>query len=440
MPNILFVIPARGGSKGILKKNIRDVGGKPLLFWQINNALKSQYKGTILVSTDSTEIGAVVKQLFGDKVIVLWRPARISGDDTKTEAVLLHALAYYPSDIVVTLEPTNPLNRPEYVDQCIEHVLKGMSSAACFTEDYGFFLHEIEDLLDRPMRQNRKPMLRETGNCWATSTKAFKLLNNRLCPKIGIVRIPKEHALHLDDEADWHMIEAVMERDDYYRTRPFVPMKHAYWGIRADPDGEVRDNTRQPDRYIGRHWKLLNYLAQYSGKLLDFGCGVGYLMACLHDQWDKYGIEVDPVAAQKAKMFGQVHGNLAKFPDNFFDVVVASHVIEHLADPEEQLKRLWQVMRPNGKLIIETPDFECATAQVWGDKFRLLHDTTHVSLFGLVGLVRLLEYNLFEIERVEYPFFETFDFTENNLMRLFDKERVSPPAIGNVVTIYARKK
>ena len=91
--NILIVIPARGGSKGIPKKNIYPINGKPLILYTIDVALKAELDGDIVVSTDSDEIANVVKN-YTDSVEIIKRPDNISGDNASTESALLHAIDY----------------------------------------------------------------------------------------------------------------------------------------------------------------------------------------------------------------------------------------------------------------------------------------------------------------------------------------------------------
>jgi len=117
------------------------------------------------------------------------------------------------ADIVVTLEPTNPFNRAEYIDDCITGIrLDGCDSCCCVTLDYGFFMDELEKLFIRPMKENVIPKLRETGCCWATRVATLKETNNRLGGKIGVNVIPKWDSLHLDDLDDWQVAEALLKR------------------------------------------------------------------------------------------------------------------------------------------------------------------------------------------------------------------------------------
>ncbi len=458
---VLAIIPARGGSKGIKQKNIRDVCGKPLIYYQINNAIDSELVSRVVLATDDDAIAETGKNLFGNKIEVIMRPPRISHDLSKTEDTLIYVLEQLNDnnfDVVVTLEPTNPLNRPEYVDNCIRMVLNdGYDSACCVVEDYGFFLDtptELEQLLKRPMRQDIKPKIRETGNCWATNVDVLLKKKNRLGGKVGYIKIPLCDSYHLDDENDWRIIESLFtsrilaKNEKYFRTRPSTSIENdyekKYWGKVTDPDGVVRDRTQERDKRIKECKQEIDYINNLEpSKILDIGCGLGFLLSGINDKWKKYGLEVSSFAAERANKYGKIFcGNLreADYEPDYFDVVVLYHVIEHMNEPAKELQEVKRILKPYGKLIVATPDFECGLAGIFGSKFRLLHDKTHISLFGTMGLYRMLTDLHFEVEKISYPYFDTEHFTKENLLRLFDADKISPPFYGNVVTLYAYKK
>lgn len=442
---MLAVTPARVGSKEVYKKNIRDVGGKPLIYYQLRNALESKYVDQVVLASDSQEILNIGYAHFGGKIDYVLRPEEISTDESKSEETLLFVLDTYPADIVVLLEPTNPLNKPEYIAQCIEQVLNGMDSCGCFTEDCGFFSSD-EDLIERPMRQHIVPRLRETGNCWATRSVILRITNNRLGGRFGTVVIPKCDSLHLDDETDWRCIEALLPRGDYYDIRPWASNGDSddYWGITVDPDGKIRDKSVEREDYLAQHKNIIDYVNSLDGgRVLDVGCGLGFLLSALSKKFERFGLEPNPQAAKIARKNGWVFPSTLEesgFSSNFFDVVILNHVIEHLPDPVATIQEIRRVLKPGGKLVVETPDFDCEVARRFGEKFRLLDDETHISLFNTMSLYDLLKDSLFEVERIEHPFFEQKYFTEENLLRLFDTTKVSPPCLGNVVTIYCYKK
>jgi len=85
-----------------------------------------------------------------------------------------------------------------------------------------------------------------------------------------------------------------------------------------------------------------------------------------------------------------------------------------------------------------TPDFDSGCARRYGENYRMLHDTTHISLFSEQGLRNILEDHGFVVEHVDKPYFDTPLFTQENLTRLIDKEGVSPPFYGNIINLYCR--
>lgn len=124
---VLAIIPARGGSKGIPKKNIIDVLGKPLIQYTLDEAKKSKYIDEIHISTDSAEIADKIK-LLGFH-IERFRPLELAQDDSKTIDVLIDVLIYYKSigkvfDIVILLQPTQPLRKVGHIDEALEHYIR----------------------------------------------------------------------------------------------------------------------------------------------------------------------------------------------------------------------------------------------------------------------------------------------------------------------------
>ena len=124
MTEILALIPARGGSKGIPRKNIRDFAGYPLIAWSIAAGLKSKLVTRVIVSTDDEEIASVARE-FGAEMPFL-RPAEFAQDNTTDLPVFEHALEWlrenenYVPDVVVQLRPTSPIRPRKCVDDAIK--------------------------------------------------------------------------------------------------------------------------------------------------------------------------------------------------------------------------------------------------------------------------------------------------------------------------------
>jgi 2-polyprenyl-3-methyl-5-hydroxy-6-metoxy-1,4-benzoquinol methylase len=217
----------------------------------------------------------------------------------------------------------------------------------------------------------------------------------------------------------------------------------AYWQSSVDPDGRARRPAEERERRLENCKTELAYLARLEpGRILDVGCGVGYLLSALDPRWDKHGAEVSAFAARQASEHGKIHlGPLeaAGYPASYFDVVVLYHVIEHMTDPVSALREAYRILKPGGHMIVGTPDFDGACARRFGQNFRMLHDKTHTSLFSCESLRRLLLDTGLCVEHVDFPFFDTQHFTPDNLNKLFDTERISPPFYGNVMTYYCKK-
>src|SRR3989338_4638967 len=139
---ILAVIPARGGSKRIPKKNIVDVNGKPLLAYTIELTRQIPELDKVVVSSEDDEILSIAAAYEAD---TLRRPAELSGDSVKDEPVLIHALDALAKtgehfDYVVMLPPTSPLRRPEAVKKVITEAVSGdFDVVATVVEDRSYF-------------------------------------------------------------------------------------------------------------------------------------------------------------------------------------------------------------------------------------------------------------------------------------------------------------
>jgi len=121
---ILAIIPARGGSKGIPKKNIVNINGKPLIQYTIEVAKESKLIDRVIVSTDDDEIAEISEKLGAEVPFI--RPAELAKDGTPTFPVIKHALKWlkenekYKPELIVLLEPTFPLRTVEKVDEAIK--------------------------------------------------------------------------------------------------------------------------------------------------------------------------------------------------------------------------------------------------------------------------------------------------------------------------------
>jgi len=123
---VMAIIPARGGSKGLPGKNVRELAGKPLVVWSIEKALKSEYVDVAVVSTDSPAIAAIAAQ--AGAAVPFIRPAHLATDEASTFDVVCHALEYYRDvfgiqfEYTVLMEPTSPLREDDDIDRMLANL------------------------------------------------------------------------------------------------------------------------------------------------------------------------------------------------------------------------------------------------------------------------------------------------------------------------------
>ena len=194
---VVAVIPARGGSKGLPRKNVLPLGGKPLLAHTIADARAAKRVDRTLVSTDDAEI-AEVARAWGAEVPFM-RPAELATDTATTEVVLQHALAWLEGeertavDVIVLLEATSPFRAPGLVDEVVG-ALEDPAIDTAFTvvRDHGYFWRREADRIVRldpagyQPRQVRQPRWRETGSVYATRAAVVRG-GERIGPRVALV-------------------------------------------------------------------------------------------------------------------------------------------------------------------------------------------------------------------------------------------------------------
>ncbi len=159
-PEVLAIIPARGGSKGIPRKNIRPFAGHPLIAYSIAAALQAGSVSRVIVTTDDKEIGAIARQYKAETPFL--RPNELAGDDTLDLPVFKHALTWlaenenYHPDLVVHLRPTTPLRPPDLVDNAV-HLLWTHPEARFGTRNYSSSPKPVQDVADGQSRQTHSP-------------------------------------------------------------------------------------------------------------------------------------------------------------------------------------------------------------------------------------------------------------------------------------------
>lgn len=224
MSKYVAVIPARGGSKGIPRKNLQLLGGKPLIVWTIEQAL-SVKNLHVIVSTEDAEI-AEVSRAAGAEVII--RPGELAQDTTPTEPVIEHVIDALEvrgerPEAVMLLQGTSPVRLPGSLQRALDEFLaSGYDSTvgvvACppflWASDSG----EAVPHWDFEHRRRRQDMTeaelryRETGSVYVTKTEIYTDRHNRLGGKMGLFVMDDIEGIDIDTLADFELAERTMER------------------------------------------------------------------------------------------------------------------------------------------------------------------------------------------------------------------------------------
>ena len=205
------VILARGGSKGVPKKNIQMVGGLPLISHTINCAKWSEID-EVWVSTDSTYVKTIA-QNAGAKV--LDRPSEISGDRSPSEHALLHFADNVEFDQLVFIQPTSPLLSPSYVNEGLNK-MKNYDSVFSVCREHWLpkWSMDIKPLNfnneKRPRRQDRPDTYTENGAFYITTRDALLKSRTRVSGKIGVVEMSPYESFQIDTWEDLNFVEKMI--------------------------------------------------------------------------------------------------------------------------------------------------------------------------------------------------------------------------------------
>ena len=202
---ILGVIPARGGSKGIPQKNVRQVCGKPLIAWTIEAAQQSVLLDRWVVSTEDPEIASTSRHYGAE---ILNRPPQLATDTTPTLHVLKHALNHVSADIVVLLQPTSPIRSSGLIDRCIRQFQDTQADSLAT----GFMCKYQEYALDNNLRrQDRAGFFYDDGNVYVLRASMVSA-GEQFGEKIERVLLDREQNIEVDDFFELWLAEKVLER------------------------------------------------------------------------------------------------------------------------------------------------------------------------------------------------------------------------------------
>lgn len=228
--SVLAIIPARGGSKGVSRKNIKEIAGKPLIAWTIEEAIKSKYIDRLILSSEDQEIIEIAKS-FGCDVPFI-RPDYLALDSTPGIAPVLHALNELPNfDYVVLLQPTSPLRVVEDIDSCIEQMI-GIAAPSCVSvtepEKSPYWMYTLKDDSRmepvikqsnfKVLRQDLPPVFALNGAVYVAETKWLLENKSFLTGETTAYIMPNNRSYDIDTEEDFLFCEWLIK----HRMKIFI--------------------------------------------------------------------------------------------------------------------------------------------------------------------------------------------------------------------------
>lgn len=225
---ILAIIPARGGSKGLPDKNIKELCGKPLIVWSIEKAKLSKYIDELFVSTDSKIIADIAQSV--DCNVPFLRPSSIADDKTPMYEVVLNALDYFEQkknnfDIIILLEPTSPLREDDDIDNMIEKLNELYDDYDAIVSlgevnEHPTIMKKIEDERLYPFCENLEMALRRQDNipaffpygvAYISKTTTFKKEKTFYPKRTTFYKIKRYQSYEVDSIYDFLAIENIMK-------------------------------------------------------------------------------------------------------------------------------------------------------------------------------------------------------------------------------------
>jgi CMP-N,N'-diacetyllegionaminic acid synthase len=212
--NVLGIIPARGGSKRLKGKNIKNLAGKPMIFYTIASASKSKFINRLVVTTDSKRIASVSKKCGAE---ILMRPAALATDAAPSLPVFRHVVTAlekkgYKADIAVILQPTSPLRSAADIDSAVEKLIstKKDSVVSVCEACPGSWLHAANKEKIAPAVKGNGMIYKLNGAVYAVKKNAL-MKKGLITSNTGYIIMPKERSVDIDTIDDFKLTEIAMK-------------------------------------------------------------------------------------------------------------------------------------------------------------------------------------------------------------------------------------
>jgi len=230
--SVLALVPARGGSKGVPRKNIRTIGGKPMIAWTIEAARGSKYIDRLILSSDDQAIIDIAVECGCEAPFV--RPAELASDSADSMSVIRHAIGVLPEqfEYLVLLQPTSPMRRTEDIDGAIERCVNGDAPACvsvCEADKSPFWMlrmdgqgviHPLFPAHQIPYRRQDAPsVFALNGAVYVARTEHLRLGGTFLATGALGYPMPKERSLDIDTELDLAIVDFLLNRRSHEPRR-----------------------------------------------------------------------------------------------------------------------------------------------------------------------------------------------------------------------------
>lgn len=238
--NWIAVLPLRGGSKSIPKKNMRLIAGRPLYAWSLQSALQSEVFSKVIVSSDSSEILDDVQTRFPD-VECLKRPSELATDEASSESVLVHAVQNQKYDVVSLIQATSPMTeakdficaRDKFVKESADSLVTVVRNKRFFWNPDGTPINY--DFTKRPRRQDFQGSLMETGSFYFSKRQVIEKSACRLGGNVSVYEMNDENAVEIDEPMDWIWVERMLHKKKWH------PQLNKIKALVCDVDGTLTD-------------------------------------------------------------------------------------------------------------------------------------------------------------------------------------------------------